>query len=104
MTIQTYENKGDLYICIKGAPAETKKKLESLFADVCLKELKGLVSAPEETNKVVADDGWKTVGPECTPWGTAIPDSDPEPNENLPFKKKTEQDAPVEKSKYDPFA
>ena len=106
MTIQTYENKGDLYVCIKDAPEGLKKKLEGIFADVTIKEIKGLVKEPEEKPDI-PEDGWVNVGPENegeVPFKNSkeVETKDDFVNDNLPFKnpkKESKESVPAETKK-----
>ena len=77
MNIQLFDNKGDIYICIKNAPKGMKEQVEKLFADIVCKELKGLVSEPEPAHDEIVE---------------YVTKSSAERNDNIPFQKKTKSD------------
>ena len=126
MTIQLYENKGDLLLSIKGAPLGMKKMLEEAFATMTVRELKCLLKDPEPMGPLPEEEGWNAVTEETDcPFVRSDDedyvrpqkkeDDDDYVNENLPFKKPEkvteEEEEEDENDKwarsarpYDPFA
>lgn len=88
MNIQLFDNKGDIYICIKNAPKGMKEQVEKLFADIVCKELKGLVSEPEPAHDEIVE---------------FVTKSSAERNDNIPFQKKTKNDEEVDVVNNDGF-